>query len=80
VRQPPGAPAGGNAAGTTGGGRAGSGTAANSNFDPSKAPVFVNGQWASIQVRDKKLAVSAPDFVHRAIGGYPKPIAPPPER
>lgn len=68
-----------------GGGRGGAGrrspnSPATANFDPAEAQVFVRGRWASIQAKDNKLAVTAPDFVHRAIDGYPNPIAPPPAR
>lgn len=59
------------------GARANPNTASTANFDPEEAQVFVNGRWASIQVKDNNLAVLAPDFVHRAIDGYPAPIPPP---
>ena len=52
-------------------------TGATANFNPEEAQVFVNGRWASIQMKDNNLAVLAPDFVHRAINGYPSPIPPP---
>jgi hypothetical protein len=52
-------------------------TGATANFKPEEAQVFVNGRWASIQMKDNNLAVLAPDFVHRAINGYPSPIPPP---
>ena len=52
-------------------------TGATANFKPEEAQIFVNGRWASIQVKDNNLAVLAPDFVHRAINGYPAPIPPP---
>jgi hypothetical protein len=51
-------------------------TTATQNFDPADAVVFVTGQWASIQAKDNNLVVLAPDFVHRAINGYPQPIPP----
>ncbi|MFO0829294.1 MAG: hypothetical protein U0572_14245 [Phycisphaerales bacterium] len=46
------------------------------NLDPDVGPIFVLGRWAEIHVKDNTLVVSAPDFVHRAIGGYPKPLPP----
>ena len=52
-------------------------TGATANFKPEEAQIFVNGRWASIQMKDNNLAVLAPDFVHRAINGYPAPIPPP---
>ena len=57
--------------------RRNSNTGATANFNPEEAQVFVNGRWASIQMKDNNLAVLAPDFVHRAINGYPSPIPPP---
>ena len=59
------------------GARANPNTDATANFNPEEAQVFVKGRWASIQVKDNNLAVLAPDFVHRAIDGYPAPIPPP---
>lgn len=58
-------------------GRKSPNTKATANFDPELAQIFVNGQWASIQAKDNNLMIHAPDFVHRAIGGYPRPIPPP---
>ena len=46
------------------------------NLDPSRGPVRIEGQWASIQTKQTTIVVSAPDFVHRAIEGYES--APPP--
>ena len=34
------------------------------------------GDWASIKYHDGALVVRAPDFIHRAINGYP-PVPPP---
>lgn len=51
-------------------------TTASQNFDPSAAVVFATGQWASIQAKDNNIIVHGPDFVHRTIDGYPKPIPP----
>jgi hypothetical protein len=58
------------------GARANPNTDVTANFNPKEAQIFVNGRWASIQVKDNNLAVLAPDFVHRAIDGYPAPIPP----
>lgn len=52
-------------------------TGATANFEPEAAQIFVRGRWASLQVKDNNIAVLAPDFVHRAINGYPTPIPPP---
>ncbi len=57
-------------------GRSNPNTGATLNLDPRIAPVFVKGQWASIQVKDNSLVVLAPDFVHRAINGCPRVILP----
>ena len=46
------------------------------NLDPSRGPVRIEGQWASIQTKQTTIVVWAPDFVHRAIEGYES--APPP--
>ena len=51
-------------------------TTASQNFDPSAAVVYATGQWASIQAKDNNIIVHGPDFVHRTIDGYPKPIPP----
>lgn len=67
----------GNGGGRGGTGRKSPNTGATANFDPAEAQVFVQGRWASISAKDNNLAVLAPDFVHRAIGGYPTPIPPP---
>ena len=67
----------GSGAGRGGSGRKSPNTQATANFDPADAQVFVTGRWASIQMKDNKLAILAPDFVHRAINGYPRPIPPP---
>jgi hypothetical protein len=69
----------GDGAGRGDAGRRSPNTGASANFDPADAQVFVRGRWASIQVKDNNLAVLAPDFVHRAINGYPTPIPPPAE-
>ena len=39
------------------------------NLDPSRGVVRIEGQWATIQTKEKVIVVSAPDFVHRAIEG-----------
>ncbi|MEY2794535.1 MAG: hypothetical protein RIR10_251, partial [Planctomycetota bacterium] len=43
--------------------------------------VRIEGQWATIQTKEKLIVVSAPDFVHRAIegceGALPPRIGPP---
>lgn len=43
------------------------------NFDPRQGPIYVRGQWAQMDYRneEKALIVTAPDFVHRGISGYP---------
>lgn len=51
-------------------------TNATRNFDPDSGPIFVLGRWAQIHVKDATLVVTAPDFVHRAIDGYPPAIPP----
>ncbi len=51
-------------------------TKATRNFDPSIAVVYATGQWASIQAKDNNIIVIGPDFVHRSIDGYGKPIPP----
>jgi hypothetical protein len=67
----------GSGAGRGGTGRKSPNTQASANYDPEQAQVFVTGRWASIQVKDNRLAILAPDFVHRAIDGYGAPIPPP---
>lgn len=69
----------GSGAGRGGSGRKNPNTQASANYDPEQAQVFVTGRWASIQAKDGKLAILAPDFVHRAIDGYGVPIPPPAE-
>ncbi len=59
-----------------GSGRGSPNTTATRNFDPRIAQIFVEGKWAAIQVKDNNLVVLAPDFVHRAINGYPRAIPP----
>lgn len=51
-------------------------TNADRNFDAALGPVFVRGKWANMNYYQQgaQLVVSAPDFVHRGIGGYPKPL------
>lgn len=43
------------------------------NYDPKEGPIYVRGQWAQMDFRDQHrvLIVTAPDFVHRGISGYP---------
>ena len=48
--------------------------AANSSVAPVSPNVRWN--WASIRIWRTQLLVVAPDFMHRQIGGYPKPIPP----
>lgn len=51
-------------------------TLADRNFDASAGPPFVRGKWASMDYhrQNAHLIVSAPDFVHRGLGGYPEPL------
>ncbi len=51
-------------------------TNADRNLDPGEGPLFVRGKWASMDYlgQKKSLVVTAPDFVHRGIGGYPPPL------
>jgi hypothetical protein len=53
---------------------------ADRNFDAAIGPPFVRGKWASMDYyrQGAHLIVSAPDFVHRGIGGYGEalPVAP----
>ncbi len=46
------------------------------NFDAGIGPPFVRGKWAAMDYyrQGAHLIVSAPDFVHRGIGGYPEPL------
>jgi hypothetical protein len=46
------------------------------NLDPNRGVVFLEGQWATMQLHDEEIVVSAPDFVHRAIDGYPLILPP----
>jgi hypothetical protein len=57
-------------------GNANSLTNADRNLDPGEGPLFVRGKWASMDYlsQKKSLIVTAPDFVHRGIGGYPPPL------
>jgi hypothetical protein len=43
------------------------------NYEPRDGPIYVRGQWAQMDFRDQHrvLIVTAPDFVHRGISGYP---------
>ena len=55
------------------------------NLDPrathprtkTKAPIFVQGRWASIKLQGKSLIVRGPAFVMRGIEGLPKAVPPP---
>ena len=38
------------------------------------------GSWATIRYYEGSLIVRAPDYIHRQIGGYPRPLRPRPER
>lgn len=45
----------------------------------SRNDIYVNGKWASMHFRDDRtLVVTAPDFIHRQLGGYGELIPPPP--
>ena len=46
------------------------------NFDADAGPLFVNGQWATMQASGGLITVRAPDFVHRRIMGYGQMLAP----
>jgi hypothetical protein len=46
------------------------------NLDPRRGTVFLEGQWATMQLHDEEIIVYAPDFVHRAIDGYPLILPP----
>jgi hypothetical protein len=59
-----------------GGMRPGVNSTATRNLDPDIGPIYVLGQWAQIHVKETTIVVTAPDFVHRAIDGYPPPIPP----
>ena len=37
------------------------------------------GEYATIKYLDGALIVRAPDYIHRQVGGYPKPIKPQPQ-
>lgn len=55
------------------------------NLDPNRlypnsrreAPIFVQGRWASISLRDRAIVVRGPAFVLRGIEGLPEPVPPP---
>lgn len=51
-------------------------------FDRDENPleVFVIGQWAKMHYHRKSLVVTAPDFVHRALNGYPNAVMPDPKK
>lgn len=51
-------------------------TNADRNLEPGEGPLFVRGKWASMDYlgQKKSLVVTAPDFVHRGIAGYPPPL------
>jgi hypothetical protein len=53
-------------------------TMADRNFDPKLGPPYVKGKWAQLAyyVQGGHLIVSAPDFVHRGIAGYPPALPP----
>ena len=46
------------------------------NFDADAGPLFVIGQWATMQAAGGIITVRAPDFVHRRIMGYQQMLAP----
>ena len=43
----------------------------------TRAPIFVQGRWASIKLHDRGLVFRGPAFVLRGIEGLPKPVPPP---
>jgi hypothetical protein len=45
---------------------------------PASSGAFPPIEWASIRLWRDQLIVKAPDFMHRQINGYPKPIPPKP--
>lgn len=45
-------------------------------YEYDKARHSRKGQWASAKYWQGKLIVRAPDFIHRQLNGYPKPIPP----
>ena len=57
---------------------AGSSTAGPAASQPARVAVPPL-EWASIRLWRDQLIVKAPDFIHRQIDGYPKPIPPKPE-
>ena len=46
------------------------------NFDADAGPLFVIGQWATMQAAGGMITVRAPDFVHRRIMGYKQMLPP----
>lgn len=46
------------------------------NFDGDAGPLFVIGQWATMQAAGGVITVRAPDFVHRRIIGYQQMLPP----
>ena len=46
------------------------------NFDADAGPLFVIGQWATMQAVGGIITVRAPDLVHRRIIGYQQMLAP----
>ena len=42
--------------------------------------IYVVGRWAKMHYHRKSLIVTAPDFVHRAINGYPNAMMPDPRK
>ena len=45
-------------------------------YEYDKARHSRKGKWASVKYWQGKLIVRAPDFLHRQLNGYPKPIPP----
>jgi hypothetical protein len=53
----------------------------NAASQPAETPAQARARrekryWASMRTFQEALIITAPDFMHRQIGGYPKPIVP----
>jgi hypothetical protein len=48
--------------------------------DENPLEIYVVGRWAKMHYHRKSLVVTAPDFVHRALNGYPNAVMPDPRR
>ena len=57
-----------------------SGLAGFGNLRHDRFSAWINngGEYATIKYFDGALIVRAPDYIHRQIGGYPKPLKPKP--